>query len=696
MRKLLFFICMLFFPLSFNLVLASSVNVSMSGSNEIDAGSKFDIVVSMNGSDIWAATMDFSYDSSKLELVSYEGKNGFNAMIGKRIVVDAASSHNGKFDFLVLHFKAKSDFSPGQSTMIKISNVEAGNSEILLNGNDVSKTIKISIPKSSDNKLTDLKIDDNTISSFDSNTTNYSYTTDKDSINISAVLSDNKAKLSGDGLKKLSYGDNVIMISVTAENGSVRNYKINVHRNDYRSSNNYLDSLEIKGVKIKFNKDNLNYSVNVKNNINSIEIIAKASDSKARVNGVGIKKLNVYSNSFVVEVVAENDEVRKYVIKINREDENGNLGELSGNNKLKELVIEGYDIGFDKNKNSYYLEVDNNISSVKINAIVDDKKSLLEMDDIDKLNVGSNQVTIKVIAENGDENIYTINIVRKDNSPSVSIDKLKDIIDDLSISKVIIEIRDDNNLIDDKLTSKLKNKKIDFVVNKYNNNKLIYSWDIKSNNIIDNFIFDTEIKFISDVKDEIDKLTNFSNGIYLNFKYSGDLPKDTLVTVNVDDLYDDGDKINLYYYDNKNNKIVLINEDLLVKNGGYVSFNIDHCSDYFLSKAIVGTKTNNIMLILSVIEGIIIVILIGFIIYKFNNKNLSKSNNNIMNEGIVSDNIISEDIISDNIISDDIVNNDIVSMNNVDNHIDQVNDVNVVENSMNQVDIINTLEDSRE
>lgn len=694
MKKLLFFLGLMFIPFTINYVNASSVSVSMSGTSTIDAGSNFDITVSMSGTDIWGATIDLSYDTDKLELVSSEGKDGFSATVGSRIVVDASNAHNGNFNIVVLRFKAKSNFTAGQTTTVSISNIEAGTSSELLTGNGTSKTITVNIPKSTDNKLSNLQINGTTINGFNADTTNYSYSTEESSINVSATANDSKAKVSGIGTKNLNYGSNNITITVTAENGSTRNYKINVTRKDNRSTNNYLSKLEIKEANIKFNKDTLNYSANVENNVSSIEIVATASDSKAKVSGTGKKQLNVYANSFTVSVTAENGSVRNYVIKINRKDEAGNLGELSKNNKLKELNVEGYDINFNKDTNNYQLEVDNIVDFVNVKALVEDDKSTMEIDNPDKLVVGINQIKIKVVAENGDENTYVITVTRKDDVPIATIDEITTILDKITTSKIEIEIKDNNDVINKDLTSKLKEKEVEVIIKKYNDNNLIYYWNLNSKNFKKDFELNSAISFDTDKKSTIDKLTNYSDSFYLNFSHSGTLPKDTTITIYVGSKYIDGDKINLYYYNEQDNKIEMVNQELVVENGGYVTIELEHCSNYLLSKAIIGEQLKNDSInfttIIAILEGVIILLLLLFIAYKtgfFDRFKKSKAvieqenkidNNSFENINIQENNINStSDNNIENITSniDNNLNNTNISTN-IDNSIDNNNNVN--------------------
>lgn len=128
-----------------------------------------------------------------------------------------------------------------------------------------NETHKDSINKSSNNYLKSISIENYEISpSFERQTVDYSLTKDVDSdtINIKAEAEDEKASVSGTGIIKLNSGENNLKIDVTAENGTVRTYSINVNKKEDGESqennvennreNNIENSIE-KGTNNEFN-----------------------------------------------------------------------------------------------------------------------------------------------------------------------------------------------------------------------------------------------------------------------------------------------------------------------------------------------------------------------------------------------------------------------------------------------------------
>lgn len=94
---------------------------------------------------------------------------------------------------------------------------------------------KIVKEKSSDSSLSGLFLNGGTLKpNFDKNIKEYSTTVHSsyDTINIGANASDYKATVTGDGEKKLNFGNNKFTIKVTAEDGSICEYFIDVYRNN--------------------------------------------------------------------------------------------------------------------------------------------------------------------------------------------------------------------------------------------------------------------------------------------------------------------------------------------------------------------------------------------------------------------------------------------------------------------------------
>lgn len=108
--------------------------------------------------------------------------------------------------------------------------------------------------------------------------------------------------------------------------------------------------------------------------------------------------------------------------------------------------------------------------------------------------------------------------------------------------------------------------------------------------------------------------------LIISFDYHGNLPLETSVRINVSDRFKDGENLYLYYYNPESDIIEYIAHNVKVQDG-YVEFQIDHCSDYFLTAAVVNDALNNPKSVNYIIIGLIVVVLILVAITLFQSKN---------------------------------------------------------------------------
>ena len=524
----------------------------------------------------------------------------------------------------VVTIDKSSEWIENQTISVNVKAVSAGSTTITVNVNaatfDEEKiintyTINVTVnpPKSSNNNLKGISINGAALSGFSAAKTSYDLgqTTDK-SITIAATAEDSKAKVSGTGSKTLSYGRNTFKVTITAENGATKSYSITVTRPDNRSKDNTLTDLDVSPLGIKFNKNKTSYSVNAEHDVDSIKITAKTNDSKATVTGIGTKKLNNYVNTFIVTVTAENGSKKNYTIKVIRKDEEGNLGFVSKDNTLKNITIEGYEIQFEKDTLEYSIEVDNLIETINITAVTNHDAATYEVSGNNKLKVGLNIVKINVTAESGDIKTYSINVTRKNNSPTTNFNDLKTTLEKSTADEIIIEIKDANTIIDKKIIKTIKDSKKKYIINNYDGELINYSWIINSKNIGNIEQIETQISFESEYSETIEQLTNYANSIHLNFKHEGNLPKGTKVKIYVGKKYKNNTKLNLYYYNEEKEKVELVEQELKVANG-YVEIELEHCSEYILTKAKIKNDFN-VFIPITIIETSLIV---SYIIFKY-------------------------------------------------------------------------------
>lgn len=290
MKKIFIFIIALFsMPLS---ICALSANIS--GPNSVEKGSN--VTVSVNLIDTAAWNIKISSGSCSNNFADVTG-NGLNT--NKTLNLTCNTGNNDNITFYV----------SGDITS------EDGNNQNV----SLSKTIDVYNPriKESESRLKSLSVDGyNLNKNFDSNDYEYvvSVPLTETKININALTIGNNANVIGIGTYEISENGNIFIIKVTAEDGSVSEYKINVLITDPNPIN-----VEI---------ENENYTV-VKQK-SKLEKIFNYEETTIEINGISIPAYKSDITHFTIIGLQNNDGNIKYAIV-----ENNNYklyNEVSSNN----------------------------------------------------------------------------------------------------------------------------------------------------------------------------------------------------------------------------------------------------------------------------------------------------------------------------------------------------------------------------
>ena len=158
------------------------------------------------------------------------------------------------------------------------------------------------------------------IPNFSSDVTEYTLdvTSEVNELTIKAEPEDSKATVTIKGEKELKDGENTIIISVDAEDGTTKLYEIKVTKKEETAFG--LISLKIKDANIEFKPDVYNYSINVKSDVDILEIQAVASEEDAIVEVTGNEELKEGENIITI-IVSSKDGKKKatYQIKATKE-----------------------------------------------------------------------------------------------------------------------------------------------------------------------------------------------------------------------------------------------------------------------------------------------------------------------------------------------------------------------------------------
>lgn len=186
-----------------------------------------------------------------------------------------------------------------------------------------------------------------------------------------------------------------------------------------KSSVNTLSSLSISNASISFNPDVTSYSVSVENTVSSITIVAAATDSKATVEGIGIKNLSVGENNFSVVVTAEDGSQKTYSIKVIRKEATSTK---SSDSSLKSLSVTNATLNttFKSTTTSYTTTIDSTVSTIKINATANSSKATIKGDGEKSPKEGTTTYKVVVTAEDGSTTTYSIKVTKKSSTTNNS------------------------------------------------------------------------------------------------------------------------------------------------------------------------------------------------------------------------------------------------------------------------------------
>lgn len=170
-----------------------------------------------------------------------------------------------------------------------------------------------------------------------------------------------------------------------------------------KSNNNSLKSLTIENQDLQpaFSKDVTSYTLEVINDVTSLQIKAEAEDEKASVSVKGNEDLKIGENVVTISVSAENGDIKIYEIKVTRKEKEA-LG-------LEKLEIKDTDIAKKFKVDLFEYEIDiENLDKLEIEAIANREDAVVEILGNEDLQEGENTITIIVKAKDEEEKEETV------------------------------------------------------------------------------------------------------------------------------------------------------------------------------------------------------------------------------------------------------------------------------------------------
>ena len=187
-------------------------------------------------------------------------------------------------------------------------------------------------------------------------------------------------------------------------------------------------TVNVEGLSPKFDKDKTSYKLKVGSDIEKLRIGISLDDSRATYRVTGNKNFKTGENTVKIIVTAEDAKTTKtYKIVVDKEPD------LT----LESLVVENGELTkeFDAGVLEYTLkDIDENVKSLKINAVAKSEESLVAIEGNENLVAGENIVKITVSTEdNKYSKTYTLKVNKKEAVPTISENVEEEIVEENSL-----------------------------------------------------------------------------------------------------------------------------------------------------------------------------------------------------------------------------------------------------------------------
>ena len=308
------------------------------------------------------------------------------------------------------------------------TNTGTGNNQAPTTPTPKPETPPAPVTKSSEVKLRNLGIkpDEYDFSGFSKNRNkeNWEVTVPNSvtEITVYATPLDEKAKVEGTGKVSLKEGNNTANIKVTAEDGkTTKTYTLTIKRKTAAEEAVKNGEARLKNLGIKpeeydftgFDSEKTEYSVEVPNEIEEVEVYATAKDSKAQITGTGMITLKEGINELPIEVIAVDGTKKVYTLKVTRKELEKIEVTTTNPFGLSTISISGLKLNpnFDVETYEYTVDLEEDINSLDIQAESNLENSTIEIIGNENLKQGENTITILVTNNETQEVVtYQINV----------------------------------------------------------------------------------------------------------------------------------------------------------------------------------------------------------------------------------------------------------------------------------------------
>lgn len=190
----------------------------------------------------------------------------------------------------------------------------------------------------------------------------------------------------------------------------------NTQNNTAKNNNANLSVLQVnqEGLTPNFNKTKTNYAITVGQNVDSLKVTATPEASTSKVSVTGNTNLKNGDNKVYVTVTAQDGTRKVYTITVTK-----TAGAVKSNSYLQNLIVENATLSPEFSKEVFEYDcgtVGASIENLKILAFGENENVKVEITGNDKLVEGENNITVKVISEDGTTTKEYVIKVKKDSS----------------------------------------------------------------------------------------------------------------------------------------------------------------------------------------------------------------------------------------------------------------------------------------
>lgn len=234
------------------------------------------------------------------------------------------------------------------------------------------------------------------------------------------TVSISNLKLSSNGLLLTTINDNtsddIVIDNALSNDNNISNISV---------SNGTLNK--------EINNDDTYYIINVDSNATNITLNGILSSSKANSQGFGTYSLTGTHTVITVAVTAEDGSIKTYTFEVVKEipKESSNDSKVvtttlknvmySNNSYLEDLIIDGYEIEFEKNTYEYSITVDSSVDHLDLTPLLANSNATYAVYGNNDFKEGENIVTIIVTAEDGSTSTYTITVDKESDKSETNI-----------------------------------------------------------------------------------------------------------------------------------------------------------------------------------------------------------------------------------------------------------------------------------